>query len=116
MQKNTLKLIYTIFLILTVFTTLFALNSCEKHPHPLVKTDKKDATCTENGNIEYWSCAECGKYFSDSKGKNEVTDITIFAAHNYVEGVCSVCGKLKPSIGLNFNLSDDGTYYILTNV
>ena len=66
-------------------------------------------------NGEEYRLRISGQDYDLLQGKNEVTDITIFAAHNYVEGVCSVCGKLKPSIGLNFNLSDDGTYYILTN-
>lgn len=26
-----------------------------------------------DGNIEYWTCDECGKYFSDSEGKTEIT-------------------------------------------
>ena len=33
-----------------------------------------DATATEPGSIEYWSCSECGKYFYDSDGENEITD------------------------------------------
>ena len=30
------------------------------------------ATCTETGNIEYWHCMICDKYFSDAEAKNEV--------------------------------------------
>ena len=33
----------------------------------------KAATCTEEGNIEYWYCDECGKYFSDAEGETEIT-------------------------------------------
>ena len=31
--------------------------------HLLTKTEAKDATCTEDGNKEYWTCEHCGKYF-----------------------------------------------------
>ena len=31
------------------------------------------ATCTKTGNMEYWYCHDCGKYFTDAKGNNETT-------------------------------------------
>ena len=31
--------------------------------HILNKTEAKAATCTEDGNKEYWTCEHCGKYF-----------------------------------------------------
>ena len=31
--------------------------------HKLTKVEAKDATCSENGNKEYWTCEHCGKYF-----------------------------------------------------
>ena len=31
--------------------------------HTLKKTEAKDATCSESGNKEYWTCEHCGKYF-----------------------------------------------------
>ena len=36
------------------------------HVHNAVKFEAKDATDTEDGNIEYWYCAGCDKYFSDA--------------------------------------------------
>ncbi len=42
-------------------------------PHNLTKTDAKAATEAAEGNIEYWSCSLCGKYYSDANGKNEIT-------------------------------------------
>ena len=41
--------------------------------HSLSKTDAKEATCTEDGNIEYWTCSVCHKLFSDENGTNETT-------------------------------------------
>ena len=31
--------------------------------HKLTKVEAKDATCSENGNKEYWTCEHCEKYF-----------------------------------------------------
>ena len=41
----------------------------------------KDATCTKEGNIAYWYCDTCKKYFSDADGKQEIAlkDTTIKA-------------------------------------
>ena len=39
----------------------------------LKHTDAKDATLAEAGNIEYWFCPACGKYFSDANAANEIT-------------------------------------------
>ena len=34
---------------------------------------KVDATATADGNIEYWYCAACGKYFADAAATKEIT-------------------------------------------
>ena len=39
----------------------------------LKHTDAKDATLAEAGNIEYWFCPACGKYFSDANAASEIT-------------------------------------------
>lgn len=35
------------------------------------------ATCIKEGTIEYWSCSDCGKNFSDGACKTQVTNLTI---------------------------------------
>ena len=86
--------------------------------------DRKEATCTEPGNIEYWHCEGCGKYFKDENATEKITfDETIIkaAGHNEElvgakeatcteEGytgdkICTVCkavlkkGTVIPAIG-----------------
>ena len=54
----------------------------------MVHTPKKDATCTADGNEEYWTCETCGKIFSDAKGKTEIelSDTVISATgHNLIK-------------------------------
>ena len=35
------------------------------HQHNAVYTEAKAPTATEAGNLAYWYCADCGKYFTD---------------------------------------------------
>ena len=48
--------------------------SIPEHEHNLEHRAAKPVTCTENGNIEYWECSGCHKYFSDEQGETEITD------------------------------------------
>ena len=41
--------------------------------HTLNRTDAKEATATETGNIEYWQCTDCQQYFSDEAGTKVIT-------------------------------------------
>ncbi len=43
-----------------------------KCKHIMVATSAKNATCTTDGNIAYWYCASCDKYFSDAEGADEL--------------------------------------------
>ena len=45
--------------------------------HNMEHVYKKDATCKEDGNIEYYYCDECDKYYSDPKGENEINKESI---------------------------------------
>ncbi len=44
----------------------------EKNHASLRKIDAKAATKEAEGNIEYWHCEGCGKYYSDKDGANEI--------------------------------------------
>lgn len=71
----------------------------KKTGHELIHVAEKSATCTENGNEEYWTCKNCGKCFSDAEGKTEIEldYIQIPATgHNFVNGECEICGELDP--------------------
>jgi len=40
--------------------------------HQLVSTEYKAPSCTEAGNIAYWHCVKCNKYFSDEACKTSI--------------------------------------------
>ncbi len=58
------------------------------HSHPLIKIDAKEASCDTDGNIEYWYCETCDKYYSDDKASEELTKtdtIVKTTGHDYGE-------------------------------
>lgn len=85
----------------------------DKETHTLQRVDYKAATCIEKGNIAYWYCSKCQKYYSDEKGSFEISAKQIIidlTDHQVVvdeavpatkdsagltEGShCAVCGKI----------------------
>ncbi|MBR4514839.1 MAG: Ig-like domain-containing protein [Lachnospiraceae bacterium] len=42
--------------------------------HKLTHVEAKDPTVDEEGNLEYWTCSECGKFFKDAEGKEEIAE------------------------------------------
>ena len=51
----------------------FVMKPATGHVHHLTKVDKVDATCTTDGNKEYYECT-CGKLFEDAAAATEITD------------------------------------------
>lgn len=45
----------------------------DNHGGKLKHEEAKAATTREEGNIEYWHCEACNKYFSDANGAHEIT-------------------------------------------
>ena len=84
-----------------------------KAEHALQHTAGNGATCTENGNIEYWYCTACGSYFANEACTEEIelSDTVITApGHSYTaeptwawsedntgavaKFVCGTCGHI----------------------
>lgn len=80
--------------------------ACDHSADKLTKTEAKAATCTEAGNVEYYTCT-CGKIFADSAATTELTETAIPAlGHTFGEWVfnnvahtatreCSVCHTIE---------------------
>ena len=94
-----------------------------KSNHALQHYEASDATCTEDGNREFYCCenyAQCGGVFFDADGKQPVTDesqVIIPAAHKPGEDdgdcttaiECTVCGtETTPANEKHTPGDDDG--------
>lgn len=91
----------------------------------LTVTEEKKATCTEDGNIPYWTCDSCGERFSDAtgskpisredtitKGEHKLTNIpykapTTETAGNEKHWKCDICGKLFGNLEGTIELQED---------
>ena len=66
--------------------------------HTLTETEATSATCTEPGNVEYWTCDTCGKHFNDENGATEIEEskwIIPAIGHSYGDdGHCMACGAV----------------------
>ena len=80
------KLLLALLTIIMTVTCAIGVSACEKHTHAMTHHPATAATCTEDGNVEYWSCSDCGKNFADEDGDEEITTIVIPATgHTYSE-------------------------------
>lgn len=71
------------------------------------KVTGKPATCTEAGIKEHYKCSVCGKSFSDSEGKEEISDTNIPAlGHSYGTPVWSWYGLTSATA--TFNCTREG--------
>ena len=69
--------------------------------HTMEKIDMKAATCTETGNITYWHCTSCDKYFSDEYGNHEISqEDTIIPATGHTVVIDPAVEPTKTETGL----------------
>lgn len=73
----------------------------KKCVHALESVEAVAATCTEDGNIAYWHCTKCGKYYADESGNTVVTlSDTIITATGHSPVVDSYVEPTETTEGL----------------
>ncbi len=72
-MKRPLKALIAAILPATLAFSALMSACTDSHTHTLTPVAAKAATCTEAGNIAYWFCDDCDKYFSDAEAENEIT-------------------------------------------
>ncbi len=82
--------------------------------HEMEHHEAVEATCTEDGILEYWACSRCGKNYADEAGSSELTSlIAEKLGHDWSEWevvssamctedgeqkrTCSRCGEVETS-------------------
>lgn len=77
------------------------LPSVHQCDHILENIPYRAASCTENGAIACWHCTQCGKYFSDSNGKDEISqESTVLPATGHQVVIDSAVPATSTSTGL----------------
>ena len=85
--------------------------------HKLEKHASVSATCTQDGNTEYYVCETCGNFYKDADGLQQIEDMheTIIPATGHTAGdsyqsdknnhwkICSTCGKTLDKSSHSFN-------------
>ena len=76
-----------------------------KHGDGPTHHESVDAACTVDGNIEYWECNLCHKFFSDEQMTQEVSNLVVSATgHQYDENdKCTKCQQKMPFVKLGNN-------------
>lgn len=66
--------------------------------HDLVEVPAVAATCTTDGNIQYWHCNTCGVNYADPEGKTVVNSVVVSKlGHDFKDGTCTRCGAEDPN-------------------
>lgn len=96
--------------------------------HSLTKTNATPASCTQSGNIDYWTCSSCNSIFSDASGEHAIAavDTVIPASHelthvaaktetceesgNIEYWTCSVCNKMYAEETAETELEDSEVF------
>ena len=66
-----------------------------------VHHERVEATCMSDGNIEYWYCPDCEKYFSDADCTDEITQsVTVLHKHTQTKvdaepATCTEAGNIE---------------------
>lgn len=92
------------------------------HGDKLNHVEAKDATTSEEGNIEYWYCEACGRYFSDNAATKEITQAeTVIpkrqsSGSNYsyytIKATAGTGGAISPSGNVSVRGGRDQTFTI----
>ncbi len=79
--------------------------------HSLKKTEATSASCTEDGNEQYWACLDCNKFFSDENCANEIAQDTWIIpspGHAYSNGCATTCLSCNATRAPGEHFSEDG--------
>ena len=117
--KSKIPFVFAYAAIFVAILCACAVAACtEEHVHTLKHYAAVSPTCAKAGNIEYWECTSCGKFYSDANAGTEITkEATALAAtggHEWdvwqvgtratctVQGershMCIICGTVETEV------------------
>ena len=111
--------------LIAVMLLTFTLAACGEtsHKHSLNYVYAEESTCTLQGNIEYWECTSCGKYFKDADATIEATWEELLLPmleHDYDPAThrCKNCGSYDnegAQTALSYELNEQKDGYIVSS-
>ena len=114
-----------VVILVTAVLLTFTLAACGEtsHKHSLTHVDAEESTCTLQGNIEYWECTSCGKYFKDADATIEATweELRLpMLEHDYDPAThrCKNCGSYDDEgaqTALSYELNEQKDGYIVSS-
>ena len=118
MKRDNRGVLIVAVLIATMLLT-FAFAACETEcgHENRQHFEAVEATCVKDGNIEYWYCPDCGVYLDSQNSVRTQEELVMKATgeHEFVDGVCLVCGA-RFEEGLSFRLNDDEASYTVKGI
>lgn len=69
----------------------------DESKHVLERVEAKAATCLADGNIEYWVCTVCDRYFADQARTSEYTDKTAVVTTKLVHNFATLEKRVDPT-------------------
>ena len=118
-MKKSFSVMVAIVLIASMSVLAFAACETECEHKNRQHFEAVEATCAKDGNVEYWYCPDCGEYLDSYNSVLTQEELVVKATgeHEFVDGVCSVCGANEaPGEGLSFQLNSDGTSYSVSGI
>ena len=124
MKRGRIGVVIAVILAAAMLLT-FTLAACgeKPHEHSLTHVDARESTCTLQGNIEYWECTSCGKYFKDADATIEATweELRLpMLEHDYDPAThcCKNCGSYDDEgaqTALSYELNEQKDGYIVSS-
>ena len=118
-MKKSFSVMVAIVLIASMGVLAFAACETECEHKNRQHFEAVEATCVKDGNVEYWYCPDCGEYLDSYNSVLTQEELVVKATgeHEFVDGVCSVCGANEaPGEGLSFQLNSDEASYSVSGI
>jgi len=93
----------------------YIMEPAKDHVHKLTKVPAKDATCTEPGNLEYYTCNGCSALFADAAGSKELSSVTIDVLGHKADSSWEIDNEYHWRVCTNCAITLEGTKMVHTD-
>lgn len=81
------------------------------HEHTFTHVDATSPTCESEGNVEYYKCSGCNRYYADNEANVELTTVTTPAlGHSWNEGVITLAATCEAEGEKTYTCQHDNSH------